>query len=86
MININILSYDRDPYARKVVYDHTHIASYRIWCVGNVGKRVGLLALDGRNADLAKGFPSNPFLSGPRQTHTKPENPPNRPRPSKIKT
>jgi hypothetical protein len=38
------------------VYDHTHIASYWCWCVGNVGKRVQLLALDGRNAELAGVF------------------------------
>ncbi len=50
------------------MYDHSRIASYRRWCVGNVGKRVQLLALDGRNAELAGGFPSNPILSGPRRT------------------
>jgi hypothetical protein len=52
-----------------VVYDHTRIASYRRWCVrsvGNpplllyseVGKRVRLLALDDRNAELAEGLSS----------------------------
>jgi hypothetical protein len=50
------------------VYDHAPIASNRHWCVGNVGRRVWLLALDGRNAELAGGFPSDPILSGPRQT------------------
>jgi hypothetical protein len=53
-------SYDRDPHTIKVVNDHTHIASYRRWCVGNVGERV--LALDSRNAELAGG------LSGSRRT------------------
>ncbi len=37
-------------------------------CVGNTGRRVRLLALDGRNAGLAGGFPGDPILSGPRQT------------------
>jgi hypothetical protein len=36
--------------------------------VGSVGKRVRLLALDGRNAELAGGLSSNPILSGPRRT------------------
>jgi hypothetical protein len=53
------------------VYDHTRIASYWHWWVGNVGRRVWLLALDGRNAELAGGFPSDPILSGPRQTEPK---------------
>jgi hypothetical protein len=44
------------------------IDPYRRWCVGNVGKRVRLLALDGRNAELAGSFPSNPILSGQRRT------------------
>jgi hypothetical protein len=52
-----------------VVYDHTRIASYLHWCVGKVGRRVRLLALDGRNLGLAGGFPSDPNLSGPRQTY-----------------
>ncbi len=34
----------------------------------NVGRRVRLLTHDGRNAELAGGFPSDPILSGPRQT------------------
>ncbi len=38
------------------------------WCVENVGKWVRLLALDGRNAELAQGLPSNPILSGPCRT------------------
>jgi hypothetical protein len=29
---------------------------------------IRLLALEGRNAELAEGFPSNPILSGPRRT------------------
>ncbi len=36
--------------------------------MGNVGRRVRLLALDGRNAGLAGGFPSDPILSGPCRT------------------
>ncbi len=46
MIIINILSepfrfpplvsHDRDPYAIKVVYNHTSIASYRRWRVENI--------------------------------------------------
>ncbi len=61
-------SHDRDPYAIQVMYDHTRNASYRHWCLGNVGRRVRLLALDGRNAELAGGFPSDPILSGPHRT------------------
>ncbi len=63
-----LFSYDSDPYAIKVVYDHTHIASYRRWCVGNVEKQYGYWLLTVRNAELAGGFPSNPILSGPRRT------------------
>ncbi len=50
------------------MYDHTCIASYRCWGVRSVGKRVWLQALDGRNAELARGLSSNPILSGLRQT------------------
>jgi hypothetical protein len=50
------------------VYDHTHIASYWHWGARSVGKRVRLLALDSRNAELAGGLSSNPFLSGPCRT------------------
>ncbi len=32
--------------------------------VTSVGKRVRLMALDGRNAELAGGLSSNPILSG----------------------
>ena len=40
----------------KVVYDHTRIASYRHWGARIAGPlRVQLLALDGRDAELA-GF------------------------------
>ena len=42
------------------MYDHTRIASYQHWCVGNIGRPVRLLALDGRNAELAGGFPGFP--------------------------
>jgi hypothetical protein len=55
-------------YTIKVVYDHTHIASYQHWGARSVGKQVRLLALDSRNAELAGGLSSNPILSGPRRT------------------
>ncbi len=49
----------------KVVYDHTHIASYRHWGVRSAGLlHVRLLALDGRSAELVGGLPSGPILSG----------------------
>jgi hypothetical protein len=51
-------------YTIKVVYDHTHIASYQHWVVRSVWKRVWLLALDGSNAELAGGLSSNPILFG----------------------
>ena len=38
------------------------IAANNFW---PAGRRVRLLALDGRNAGLAGGFPSDPILSGP---------------------
>ncbi len=51
------------------MYDHTHIASYRHWGARSAGLLcVWLLALDGRNADLAGGLSSNPILSGLRRT------------------
>jgi hypothetical protein len=55
MIIINILSL---PFRFRplVSYDRDPYACIR------------LLALDGRNAELAGGFPSNPILSGPRRT------------------
>ncbi len=50
------------------MYD-TRIASYRHWGARNAGLlRVGLLALDGRNAKLAGGLPSGPILSGLSRT------------------
>jgi hypothetical protein len=50
-------------YTRKVVYDHTHIASYRRWGARSVGSlRVRLLALDGRDAELAGGCQVTPFF------------------------
>ncbi len=53
----------------KVAYDHTRIASYRHWGARSAGPlRVRLLALDGRNAELAGGLSSNPILSGLRRT------------------
>jgi hypothetical protein len=53
------------------LYDHTHIASFRHWGARNVGKGVRLLALDGRNAELAGGLSSNPILSSLRRTTLK---------------
>jgi hypothetical protein len=55
-------------YTIKVVCDHTHIASYRRWGVMSIGKRVGLLDHDGRDADLAGGLSSDPILSSLRRT------------------
>jgi hypothetical protein len=55
-------------YTIKVVYDHTHIASYRRWGARSVGKRVHLLARDGRDAELSGGLSSDPMLSSLRQT------------------
>ncbi len=53
----------------KVVYDHTHIASYRHWGAGSAGQlRVWLQVLDGRSAKLAGGLPSGPILSGLSRT------------------
>ena len=57
-------------YTLKVVYDHTHIASYRRWGARSVGKQFWLLALDGRDAELAGGLSSDPILSGLRRTIT----------------
>jgi hypothetical protein len=70
MFCLNPLGFDRSflliaaSYTIKVVHDHTHIASYRHCGVRSVGKRNRLLALDGRNAELAGGLSSNPILSG----------------------
>jgi hypothetical protein len=51
------------------VYDHTHIASYRHWGAGSEGQlRIRLLALDGRDAELAGSLSSDPILSGMRRT------------------
>jgi hypothetical protein len=50
-------------YTIKAVYYQTRIASYWRWGARSVGKRVWLLALDGRNAELAGGLSSNPILS-----------------------
>ncbi len=50
-------------YTIKVVYDYTCIASYVRWGARSVGRRVRLLALYGRNAELAGGLSSNPILS-----------------------
>jgi hypothetical protein len=44
---------------------HTGVVGVR-----RVGKQVRLLALDGRNAELAGGLSSNPILSGLRRTET----------------
>ena len=41
----------------KVVYDHTGFASYQHWVARSAGSLcVRLLALDGRDAELAGGF------------------------------
>jgi hypothetical protein len=52
----------------KVLYDHTHIASY--WHCGarSVGRGVRLLALDNRNTELAGGLSSNSILLGSAPT------------------
>jgi hypothetical protein len=51
------------------VYYHTHIASYRRWGARSVGSlRVWLLALDGRDAEVAGGLSSEPILFGLRRT------------------
>ena len=60
-----LFTHDHDLHEIKIVYDHTRIASYQRWCLGNVGRPVRLLAHDGRNAGLAGGFPSDPILSDP---------------------
>ncbi len=56
---------DRERARRKVVYDRTHIVSYRRWGSRSVGKRVRLLALDGRNAELAGGLSISPCILCP---------------------
>ncbi len=49
--------------------DHTRIASYQCGRVENIENvHIQLLALDGRNAEQAEGFPSNAILSGPCRT------------------
>jgi hypothetical protein len=55
-------------YTIKIVYVHTRNASYRRWGARSVGKQVRLLALYGRDAELAGGLSSNPILSGLRRT------------------
>jgi hypothetical protein len=56
-------------YTKKVVYDHTHIASYQRWGARSVGSLpIWLLALDGRDAELAGGLSSDPILYGLRRT------------------
>ncbi len=57
-----LVSCDQNPHEIKVAYDHTRIASYRNLCVGNVGKRIRLLALDGGRFTLAGGLPRCPIL------------------------
>ena len=49
-------SHDRDLHKVKVVYDHARIASYRHLRVGNVEKRVRLLALEGEQMLRCWGF------------------------------
>ncbi len=60
-----LFTHDRDPHKIKVVYDHTHIASYWHLRVGNVGGEYGYWLLKGNECCSAGGFPSNPILSGP---------------------
>ncbi len=56
-----LFTHDRDPHEIKVVYDHTHIASYRHLHVGH-------WLLKGNECCSAGGFPSNHILSGPCRT------------------
>ncbi len=58
------LSHDRYLHEIKVVYDHTHIVSYRHLSVGNVGGEYGYWLLEGNEYSTAGGFSSDPFLSG----------------------
>ncbi len=46
------------------MYDHTRIASYRHLRVGNIGGEYGYWLLKGNKCYSARGFPSNPILSG----------------------
>jgi hypothetical protein len=56
---------------QKVVYKHTHIASYRHWGARSAGQLlIRLLALDSKGAKLAGGLSSDPILSGLRQTRS----------------
>ena len=50
------------------MYDPTHIASYRRWGARSVGKRVHLLARDGRDAELSGGLSSDPIISSLHRT------------------
>ncbi len=58
------LSHNCDLHEIKVVYDHTRIASYRHLRVGNLGSEYGYWLLEGNECSAARGFPSNPILSG----------------------
>jgi hypothetical protein len=60
----HLFTHDRDLHEIKVVYDHTHIATYRHLHVGNVGGEYGYWLLEGNECYSARGFPSNPILSG----------------------
>ncbi len=50
------------------VQPHSYCFIPALECGERRKARTRLLALDSRNAELAGGFPSNPILSGPRQT------------------
>jgi hypothetical protein len=59
-----LFTHDRDLHEIKIVYDHTHIASYRHLRVGNVGGEYGYWFFLGNECCAAGGFPSNPIQSG----------------------
>jgi hypothetical protein len=62
-----LVSHDRNPHEIKVVYDHTRIASYRHLRVGNIGKHVRLLALDGGRIHTSWGLAKVPYSALPVQ-------------------
>ncbi len=64
LVSTACLSHNRDLHEKKVVYDHTRIASYRHLCVGNVGGEYGFWLLKGNECSSAGGFLRNRILSG----------------------
>jgi hypothetical protein len=58
------LSHDCDLRKIKVMYDHTHIASYLHLRVGNVGGEYDYWLLEGNERSTTGGFLSKPILSG----------------------